>query len=498
MTPSPTRRSGPTSRPGFDISAPITVAFGARTDTGRVRDHNEDNFLVDKKLHLYVLCDGMGGHAAGAVASATAVNVVHESVVERQELLDRATPRPGDRREVASLVENSVQRACYRIFERAVQNPRERGMGTTLTMLLLTGGRAYLGHVGDSRAYLLRDGSLYQLTEDHSLLNEMVKHGRVRSADDVSERFRNAVTRAVGVHESVEVDVIDLDVLPGDRFLLCSDGLHGLADDHTIHRLVTSAPDEDAACQSLIACANDRGGHDNVTAVVVSVLEVPGVDAAHVRLRMETLRSLVLFRYLTFQELLKVQNIAVERHVEPGGSIFHAGTIEHCAYVVLNGRVRIRKDNVVIAVLESGYHFGEMALVDNTPRTADATAVEATELLVIHRPQFYELMRKNPSLAIKLLWSFVKALTIRLRVTNSELSLVKGLYYSVRPDEVDRLPVSWLQPGEPSEVRARPPEAELVPEPQPEPGPEPPPLPEEDLTEPEPPPLPDPDPDDTP
>lgn len=462
----------------------METTFGARTDVGRVRERNEDNFLIDRKLNMHVVCDGMGGHAAGAVASATAVNVVREHIVKHADVLDSwLDPQTQtDRHDVNKLLEKAIQSACYRIYERGRQNINERGMGTTLSMVLLLGGRAFIGHVGDSRVYLIREGAIHQLTEDHSLLADMVKHGRIRSPAEVDPRFRNAVTRAVGVHETVEVETVDLPVLPGDRFLLCSDGLTGYADAATLNKFVSADAEEEVICGRLVAHANQMGGADNITAVVITVVSVLDGSPEKTRMTLRTLRALTLFKYLSYSELLRIQNIAEERHVRQGEMVFAQGDMGHCAYVIIEGKVQIRTSNVIIAMLEGGRHFGEMALVDDQPRSADAIAADDSWLLLLPRSAFYDLMRKNPTLAVKLLWSFIKALTIRLRLTTSELSLVKKLFYSVSPDDVEQLPTEWLPPDElktaprddSGELHIKAPEPiEQEPEPEPESKPKP-------------------------
>ena len=206
----------------------MKLIFGAGTDTGRVRDHNEDNFLVDRNNHIFVVCDGMGGHAAGEVASAMTVNAFREEIVRNLDLL-KAYETHGDttsRRAVLDLMERAVGRACAEVFSRAQMSAQHRGMGTTIVALVIVAKRGFLAHVGDSRIYLLRQGQAHQLTEDHSLPNELIKQGRVQTDSGVPQRYKNAVTRAVGVYESVQVDTLDFDILPRDRFLLCTDGLH--------------------------------------------------------------------------------------------------------------------------------------------------------------------------------------------------------------------------------------------------------------------------------
>ncbi|MFT7625914.1 MAG: serine/threonine protein phosphatase PrpC/CRP-like cAMP-binding protein, partial [Myxococcota bacterium] len=438
----------------------MDISFSARTDVGRVRENNEDNFLVDRKMRLYVVADGMGGHAAGAVASATAVNVVREILVAQKPLMAsyEADRSQEQRKQILKVMGSACRQACHRIHQRGLRNPSERGMGTTLSVLMLLADRAFIAHVGDSRVYLLRDGAVHQLTDDHSLLADMVKHGRIRSANEVDPRFRNAVTRAVGVHETVEVDTLDLHVLPGDRFLLCSDGLTGYADGPLLEQMMSKHKDEDELCDALILHANQAGGVDNITAVVATVRDAPLAEPEKVRLVLRALRGLTLFRYLSYAELLRIMNIAEERHVKKDETVFAKGDTGLDAYVILSGQIQVQTSNVVVAVLDPGRHFGEMGLVDEKPRMADAFATEDSWLQVIPRSAFYDMMRKNPQLAVKLLWSFIKAMTARLRLTTNELTLTKQLFHAVSPEDFGRMPQEWLAPDD---MGTRPPRGDV-------------------------------------
>src|SRR5262245_58289538 len=213
----------------------MELKYWAATDQGRQRDHNEDNFLIDKRLQLFVVSDGMGGHAAGEVASSIAVHEVRDTLSQNRDLIERF--EQGDPTvqavEILQVLEHAVQSACGAINKRAQAEPEKRGMGTTCSALLMAGPagkvRGFIVHVGDSRIYLVRQMQTHQLTEDHSLMNELVRRGKIKKEDiDNSpyKQYKNAVTRAVGVYESVEVDTFDFDVLPGDAFLLCTDGLY--------------------------------------------------------------------------------------------------------------------------------------------------------------------------------------------------------------------------------------------------------------------------------
>src|SRR4051812_44165591 len=237
------------------------IRFFAATDVGRVRDHNEDNYLVDKKLALFVVADGMGGHAAGEVASALAVRTVHDEVKKERPLVeDFETGKSGaskvTERDILNLLEFAVQRACARIHEEAQGDKQKRGMGTTLSALLIVGNKGFIAHVGDSRIYMMRDGKVQQLTEDHTVFNELIKRGKLTRDQIEKVAHKNAITRAVGVYERVEIDTLLIELLPGDQFLLASDGLHGYIQTPEDLTPYLSEQDGDAVTAHLIAFAN--------------------------------------------------------------------------------------------------------------------------------------------------------------------------------------------------------------------------------------------------
>jgi serine/threonine protein phosphatase PrpC len=237
--------------------------FWPVTDVGRVRNVNEDSFLVDKKLNLFVVCDGMGGHAAGEVASQLAARYFREAVVASREMIDDFERGTGSvkREDILQMLQRAVQEACEKVHAEGQNDDTKRGMGTTLTALLVVGSRGFLAHVGDSRLYLVREGQVHQLSEDHSLINELLKRGRLTKEQIDKVQYKNAVTRAVGVYESVEADTLDFDVLGGDRYLLCSDGMHGYFKTGELAQYFVAAPDETIA-QTLVDLSNDRGGKD--------------------------------------------------------------------------------------------------------------------------------------------------------------------------------------------------------------------------------------------
>jgi len=403
-----------------------TEAFGL-TDVGRKRQHNEDAMLVDVSLGLYVVADGMGGHAAGEVASNRATEVVKQHITSNRHLLKDLgnNPTADSRSAAAALVEVAVQRACADIYRTAMTDSTKRGMGTTFVCLAVGGNKAVIGHVGDSRVYLVRHGQCHRLTEDHTLVAAQLKAGTITKEQAATSQYRNVITRAVGIQESVQVDTLIVDLVPGDMFILCSDGLHGYVEDEEMLPLVSGLQPVDLP-KRLIDVANERGGKDNITAVVVKVAgdsaAMANEETSEAQSRMEALRKIPLFRHLTYKEQTAVLSIATTRTYPAGREIVVEGQPGEELFVVIRGRVAIEKNGVEIAELRSGGHFGEMGLIDNAPRSATVRATEPTRTMVISRPDLMGLMKRESILAVKMLWSFVQVLSDRLRATNSELS----------------------------------------------------------------------------
>ena len=411
----------------------MELSFAAATDVGRQRNHNEDNFLIDKKLRLFMVADGMGGHAAGEVASSIAVHEIRDAVNNQKDLIDRyRVDHPGVQPyEILQVLEHAVQAACRAVFQRAQAEPDKRGMGTTATVLLIAGTgdhlRGFIAHVGDSRVYLARQNQVHILTEDHSLMNELVRRGKLNREQIESspyKQYKNAVTRAVGVNGSVEVDTFDCDILPGDRLLMCSDGMYAYVDEHELPRQLADGEVRDVP-KKLVDVANKGGGHDNITAVVVRV----GAASAElnprnseVSLKLEVLKGMQMFRFLSFKELVTIAAISQMLEVGKDQTIFSAGQPGDAMYVVTQGTVKLVKDDKVVAELGRGHHFGEMALVDRSTRSLTAVAGDSCRLVVLQRKDFIELIKRDPSSAVKMLWSFVQVLGQRLRKTTDDLA----------------------------------------------------------------------------
>lgn len=404
------------------------IRFFAATDVGRVRDHNEDNYLVDKKLALFVVADGMGGHAAGEVASALAVRTVHEEVRKQRQLIEDfergATGAAAvSARDVLNLLEYSVQRACARIHEEAAADAGKRGMGTTLSSILFVGNKGFIAHVGDSRIYLVRDGRIQQVTEDHTVFNELIKRGKLSREQIEKVAHKNAITRAVGVYERVEVDTLAIEVLPGDLFMICSDGLHGYLDGNdAFQKILRDVPAEGQA-QALIDHANEAGGKDNITNIIVRIegSEADKARARRLTQKREILAKMQLFSRLTERELLRVMQVATIREYKQGDLVIKEGDKGDELFIVLSGKVAVVRGEATLTHLGPGEHVGEMALIRSVPRSASVVAEGPTEMVAIKRSDFFEILRREHELAIKFLWQFLGVLADRLDATSRDL-----------------------------------------------------------------------------
>jgi PPM family protein phosphatase len=240
----------------------MRISCAGNTDVGVVRSGNEDSFLLDCSKGLFIVADGMGGHAAGEVASEMAVQIVAKELGSLRGLSDG---------EAAARMRSAIRKANAAIFDRTLAEHDKRGMGTTTTVMVLFSRRYLIGQVGDSRAYLLREGNLLQLTKDHSYVQEQVDAGLLTPEQARTHPYSNVITRCVGANEDVAPDVYFGNLEQGDVVLLASDGLTGMLEDQQIATIMGAEDNPEGAVNKMIADANRRGGLDNITAIVVRV-----------------------------------------------------------------------------------------------------------------------------------------------------------------------------------------------------------------------------------
>ena len=403
----------------------MRIATWGATDVGRTRKVNEDAYVLVHDLNLVAVADGMGGFQRGDVASRLATGVIRETVLEHRAIIDAYREKPGEeqRRAVKAMLETAVQRACLEVNEAASAVAGEGGrMGCTMDVLMVTGTTAFVAHVGDGRIYLLRGNEAHQLTEDHSLVQQQLREGLITAEEARRARFKNVITRALGVFPSVLVDSLHFELDKGDRLLICTDGLYRYVGLREVGFTLAGEVTE-STVSSLVALANQRGGRDNITVVLCSVdAEGTGELIAPTRERMEVLRRVDLFQYCTYRELMAICQLAEQRVVEAGQWLFREGDAGRECFVVESGRVAIEKGNVRLAVAEAGDYFGEMSFMDEPKRSAGCVTLETSCFLVLDRDRLLRLMKQDSELASKLLWQLLHKLSRLVRRANDKLT----------------------------------------------------------------------------
>ncbi len=397
----------------------VQIEAVQRTDVGRVRDHNEDFVLVDEALGLYVVCDGMGGHAAGEVASELCARTILQTV-------QHAAPPQASGAELSQaesvrleeVLRSALENANAQVRELGARDPAKHGAGTTCTALLIRNSRSFMGHVGDTRVYLKRNGQLHQISTDHSALDAALRSGMPREEAEAAYTS-NMLARAIGPHQMVVVDTLAFDVLPGDTFLICSDGLHGYIenDDELSGHLDESLP---VLTEALISLANERGGKDNISTVALRIhadSAEPADEAQRHSRVMEDLAALSrmqLFSELAYPELLEIAEKLQAESYDAEQEIVTEGDASDSLYVISTGTVQVERDHQVLATLDPGCHFGEMALLTSRPRAATVRAAEPTRLLALTRAAIYELFERRPAIGMKFLWTLAQVQSLRL------------------------------------------------------------------------------------
>jgi serine/threonine protein phosphatase PrpC len=397
------------------------IESSAVTDVGLKRDHNEDSCLADDAHGLYVVADGMGGAAAGEVASAMAIDRVTSFFRPRvAELRQGDLQNPAFRQRLVRLMDAAIQDACQHVYRAAVDDQNGKaGMGTTLTMLVLLDRLAIVGHVGDSRMYLKRNDTLYPLTVDHSFVNEMVQRGALSEEEALKHPMANLLTRAVGPQANVVADVNVIDVYSGDVFVLCSDGVSkGVSESTVLQALSLSDATLEGAAHVVIDAANAAGGDDNATVVLARVsarnADVSGPHEAVVEDKARALRELPLFAGLGHAHLQAVVNLAGTLDLKAGDIVVEAGKVSRRFFVLVRGRMMLSLHGAEVLEVPAGTHFGEVECFDGKPSMLEATAMTPSLVLTFERAHIEDLCRRDPALGVQLLWRFTTALSSRV------------------------------------------------------------------------------------
>ena len=395
-------------------------AFGI-TDIGQVRDCNEDAFLIDEQLQFYVVCDGMGGHAAGEIAAQNATEFVAKYFKNHSALISDIQASEEEHFKLFRLVEAATIETCHQLYQLANSQPEYAGMGTTMTVLIIAGSKAVMSHVGDSRLYLLRGKRMHLLSSDHTVANEMLQRGVVTEEEFKRHPFRHYLTRSVGSAEAVEPELLLFDIIPEDILLLCSDGLSRYFDDEKEIITLLKEPDLASTANKLVDLANDCGGRDNITAIVVQVQESQEEldEVANALVKEEALKCLFLCESLSYRRLIRLVEISELKEYPAGAMFLKENSACEGLYLLVEGKVEVSQKNKEPLELSKGQHFCETALVKSRQSDVSVRAIENTKVLIIRREKFQRLIRRLPKMGRALQANLLDYLSEQLDVVNA-------------------------------------------------------------------------------
>ncbi len=399
------------------VGGRASIVGAAETSVGKVRDHNEDSHFIDPEAGIFIVCDGMGGHAAGEVASALAVKTIRSrwSGNAMEAVADRwlAKGTPDARKELLGAVTQGVLAAHDAIVSEAASDHGKKGMGTTVVAAIIVGGDVVFAHCGDSRAYLVRDGITVQLTEDHTLLARLLAAGVDVDVDGDGARFKSMLTNALGIGQECKVSCFVVPVADGDRFLLCSDGITEYLQENEIGEVLTTMPSPARSAQRLVEIALQRGGGDNATALVVRVLEAGETARPAEQLRREeqAIFSCPLFEKLNPQQRLRALRIALPRDHATGEKV-PANTLgDRVSWIIVEGEVE--QDGHMRG--PGSLLYPEAMLADRPLPDKEGLAIARSEVraLAMRSDDFKELCDDDPEIGEHLLGAIGTEITRR-------------------------------------------------------------------------------------
>jgi serine/threonine protein phosphatase PrpC len=404
----------------------------ALSDVGNVRTNNEDNYFADSERGVFVVADGVGGRDRGEVASRMVAKQVEQAAAVLHESAQMANPEKSaeHREHMLELLRQNLQQINADIFDKDSGRDNSNGMATTTDLLVVSRGSAYVGHVGDSRVYLIRDGEIFRITEDHTYAEMLRRNQRtdVRKLADQNKKYEHMLTRSMGAKPHVDPDTLFVDVRPGDRFVLCTDGLTDYLSGGEILERASNLGGQELV-EGLVGEAKERGGRDNITVVVVEVAfeedtakTLPPRTIDTIR-QVNFLEQIELFDGLVALELIKVLRTVYERNFAKGEVILRQGDASGALYLIVEGEIDLTVDGTQVARLQAGQHFGELALfAKEQTRSATATCVDDALLLVIPAERFEKLTTEELEIGNKLMRNLVSHAAKQIRAANARLA----------------------------------------------------------------------------
>lgn len=387
------------------------------TDVGNVRTNNEDSLHVDERLGVFLVADGMGGRQSGEIASRLAKETIVEDMAAAREQIVKVRFGEKEPEVVRRLLAQAIKRACAVVYAYAQDNPGSRGMGCTVTVLVTLGDHALMGHVGDSRLYLVREGYMHQLSTDYTMAAELLRAGALTEEQAAGSKLQHQLTRAVGTQPTVQVETLLLPVRARDRFLICSDGISNEVTDAEILQLLT---EEEAAAAShkMLELVLSRTASDNATGVVVEVAGNPFSQAVlgAQDQALGALEELFLCRGLVIKDLARVLSYADVNKLEPGQRLFEEGDQLEQMVVCISGALQLERGGETVRVVRDGGFVGESTLMRGRPARASLVATEASLVMELPGPALRRLAKRKPALGATLFNSLALRLSRALDV----------------------------------------------------------------------------------
>jgi len=394
---------------------------------GTQRTTNQDIVLADTDLGIHILCDGMGGTEGGDVAATIASKTALDHLRHNSSLIKQIERGELPAKQLADLAHAAVSAANQAVYEHTQNDPKLRGSGTTIALLITAGDRGACAHVGDSRIYAFRRSKLFHLTKDHSLAQDLIDRGLLKTENLDNFAFKHVLSRAVGLLAAVSVDTLHFDILPGDRFLIASDGISRKVANASIEGVIAHH-DLQVILEEIISMARRISGDDDISAILIESDASEHEKATQqarsdeVNLKTDVLADIFLFKALDHKNILRIVNASSAIECLPGQEIVKQGEIETSLYVILSGEFTIEIDSRPIATVKRGNHFGEMALLTQHPRSATVRALSPGRVLKISSESFQEFIKAQPHDGAKMLAALARELSERLRQTNQFLS----------------------------------------------------------------------------
>ena len=388
------------------------------TDVGLRRTINEDFIFADNDLHLYMVCDGVGGGGNGDIASKMAAETVSQHLHKHDSIFQEFY-KSGNITILEGLLKNAIQEACSAVFNAAHKNPKLSGMASTLTAVLFINDKAILGHVGDSRLYLARNNQVYAVTEDHTLGHE-VRERRSMSEEDIKKnKLDHILNRSIGYFKSVEVDTLVFDILPGDELVLCSDGLHNYLR-NPVQLLPMLEHDEVNSClKEMVQFAIKGGGSDNISVLIIQAkLEdsiYMGFDSGRNELLNDfsVLSSIYLFKDLNFIRINRLLNVCETMQFNSGETIKNLNERVTGVYIIYSGKVETETKDKDIKLLSKGRIFGQASLMMEYTVPFEIRAKTTCVLLHVSSHHYKKLCRNHPKFGVKLLENFISGVKVK-------------------------------------------------------------------------------------